>query len=216
MTSGFYFRLAYTWAHAIDDGQDSLVAGRPALVQDSYAPYLERGPSVTDQRHRVVASWIWEPRPFDRAHPLLSSIFNHWKLANVITGGSGRPVDARVSGDANGDDNASNDRLPGVGRNAYVGPNYMTSDVRLARKLSLSERVRLELQTEVFNVFNRANLRVNISDDGFLNTAATFVPIDTQVNANHYPAYYTTSSTFLVPNSAYAPRQIQFAIKMFF
>jgi hypothetical protein len=29
MTSGLYFRLAYTWAHALDDGQDALVAGRP-------------------------------------------------------------------------------------------------------------------------------------------------------------------------------------------
>ena len=30
MTSGLYFRLAYTYAHAIDDGQDALVAGGPA------------------------------------------------------------------------------------------------------------------------------------------------------------------------------------------
>lgn len=35
MTHGFYFRLAYTWAHAIDDGQDALVAGRPVTVQNS-------------------------------------------------------------------------------------------------------------------------------------------------------------------------------------
>lgn len=216
MTNGFYFRLAYTWARAIDDGQDSLVVGRPALVENSYAPYLERGPSVTDQRHRIVASWIWEPRMFDHAHPVLSRLFNHWKLSNVFTGGSGRPVNARVAGDANGDDNSSNDRLPGVARNSYYGPDYMTSDVRLARKLSLTERVRMELQAEMFNTFNRANLRVDVSDDGFLNTAATFVPIDTKVNANYYPGYYTSSSTFLVPNSAYAPRQIQFAIKLIF
>ena len=216
MMNGFYFRLAYTFAHAIDDGQDSLVAGRPALVENSYAPYLERGPSVTDQRHRLMASWIWEPRVFDRSHPLLSTIFNNWKLANVITAGSGRPVNPRVSGDANGDDNTANDRLPGVARNSYFGPNYMTSDVRLSRKISVTERLRMEIQTEVFNVFNRANLRVQVSDDGFFNTAAQFVPIDTQVNANHYPAYYTASSTFLVANNAYAPRQIQFAIKLIF
>ena len=46
--------LAYTFAHAIDDGQDALVAGRPATVQDSYAPNSEKGPSVTDQRQRFV------------------------------------------------------------------------------------------------------------------------------------------------------------------
>ena len=27
MSGGMYFRLAYTWAHAIDNGQDALVAG---------------------------------------------------------------------------------------------------------------------------------------------------------------------------------------------
>ncbi|MBV9610452.1 MAG: TonB-dependent receptor, partial [Acidobacteria bacterium] len=216
MTNGFYFRLAYTWAHAVDDGQDALVVGRPSLVQNSYAPYLERGPSVTDQRHRIVASWIWEPRIFDRSHPALSRMFNNWKLSNVMTAGSGRPVNARVSGDANQDDNSSNDRLPGVARNSYYGPDYMTSDVRLSRTLSVTERVRLELLAEAFNTFNRANLRVDVSDDGFLNTAATFVPMDTQVNANHYPGYYTTSSSFMVPNSAYAPRQIQFAVKLIF
>ena len=30
MTAGLYFRMAYTFAHSIDDGQDALVAGRPA------------------------------------------------------------------------------------------------------------------------------------------------------------------------------------------
>src|SRR5579862_1242287 len=67
MTSGVYIRLAYTYAHAIDDGQDALVAGRPALVQNSYAPNTERGNSVTDQRQRFVFSWIAEPREFIRS-----------------------------------------------------------------------------------------------------------------------------------------------------
>jgi len=66
MTSGFYFRLAYTYAHAIDDGQDALVAGRPALVQNSYSTSAEEGNSVTDQRQRFVFSWIAEPKPFGR------------------------------------------------------------------------------------------------------------------------------------------------------
>ena len=65
MSHGVYFRVAYTWAHAIDDGQDALVAGQPVTVQNSYATKNERGPSVTDQRHRLSVSWITEPRPFD-------------------------------------------------------------------------------------------------------------------------------------------------------
>ena len=117
MTSGLFFRLAYTYGKAVDDGQDALVAGRPSVVQNSYAPNTEKGPSVTDQRHRFVLSWIAEPRPFDREHPFLEKVFNNWKLSGVVTYGSGRPVDARIVGDANQDGNSSNDRLPGASRN---------------------------------------------------------------------------------------------------
>ena len=38
MTQGLYFRMAYTFAHAYDDGQDALVAGRPATVHPTMQP----------------------------------------------------------------------------------------------------------------------------------------------------------------------------------
>ena len=122
MTEGIYFRLAYTYAKAIDDGQDALVAGQPATVQNTYAPNAERGPSVTDQRNRLAFSWIAEPRPFDREHAVLGKLFNSWKFSGVFTYGSGRPVDAHVVGDANQDDNSLNDRLPGACAILSSGP----------------------------------------------------------------------------------------------
>ena len=60
MTHGLYFRLGYTYAQATDDGQDALGAGRPGIVQNSYAPSSERGNGVTEQRNRLVVSWIYE------------------------------------------------------------------------------------------------------------------------------------------------------------
>jgi hypothetical protein len=69
MTHGLYFRMAYTFAHASDDGQDALVAGRPATVQNSYSTSSERGPSATDQRHRFVLSVIETPQPFGPIMP---------------------------------------------------------------------------------------------------------------------------------------------------
>ena len=71
MTSGVYFMLSYTFAHAIDDGQDALVAGQPASVQNSYAPNAEKGPSVTDQRQRFVLSCVVAPKPFHRASAIV-------------------------------------------------------------------------------------------------------------------------------------------------
>src|SRR5712691_10453502 len=161
MVSGVYFRLAYTWVRAVDDGQDALVAGRPVTVQNSYSTHSERGPSVTDQRHRFVFSWIAEPRPFSRTHDVLGTLFNDWKFSGVVMVGSGRPVNARVIGDPNQDDNSGNDRLPGLGRNSLLSPNYASTDMRLTRRIYAGDRVKLELLAESFNLLNRDNRRVN-------------------------------------------------------
>ena len=216
MASGLYFRLAYTWAQASDDVQDALVVGRPGTVQNSYAPQLDWGRSVTDQRHRLVASWAYEIKPFDRSHDVLRRFFNDWKAAGIVTMGSGRPVDARILGDANRDDNTYNDRLPGVARNSYTGPDYASTDLRLTRRLYLTERFKLDLSAESFNVFNRNNRRLDITDDGFVNSAGHFVAGDKTIGFNKFPGYYTRSSSFMVPASSYAPRQIQFAARLSF
>jgi hypothetical protein len=213
MSHGLYLHAAYTFARAIDDGQDALVAGRPALVQNSYSTVGERSLSSTDQRHRFIVSWIAEPKPFHREHPVLKTIFNDWKWSGLLTFGSGRPVTARLIGDANLDGNTDNDRLPGVSRNAYTGPDYSTTDMRLARQIVVTERLRLELVAESFNLFNRDNKLLDTSDDGFSNTAATFSQIDQTIGGKRYPAVFRQASGFLIPTNAYAPRQIQFAIR---
>jgi hypothetical protein len=184
MTRGLYFRVAYTWAQAMDDGQDALVVGRPATVQNAYSPNSERGWSSVDQRQRGVAAWSYEPRLFGREQQALRALVNNWKLSGVMTFGSGRPVNAQIIGDANNDGNSSNDRLPGYKRNAFLGPNYSTTDLRFGRTFKLSHEVKLEFMTEAFNAFNRDNKRVDVSDDGFSNSAASFVQQDTVVQCS--------------------------------
>jgi hypothetical protein len=216
MTDGIYFRLAYTFAHAIDDGQDALVAGRPVVVQNSYAANAERSSSVTDQRHRIAFSWVTTPRPFDRSHPVLGRFFNDWKLSGVVTAGSGRPVDARMYGDPNRDGNTNNDRLPGYGRNAFTGPNYATTDLRVTRRLFTRDRLKLDLIVESFNVLNRDNQRVQITDDSFQNAAGQFVTVDKRIGVNYFPAQYRMPSNFMKATDAYAARQLQLALKLVF
>ena len=152
MTSGFYFRIAYSLAKAIDDGQDTLVAGVPAVVQNSYNTAAEQGLSVTDQRHRLMLAGIADPKFFGREQPFLAKAFNDWKLAGVLTFGSARPENVMVSGDPNQDGNGTNDRLPGASRNSFIGPDYATTDVRLTRRLFFTERVKLDLIIESFNL----------------------------------------------------------------
>jgi Carboxypeptidase regulatory-like domain/TonB dependent receptor len=213
---GTYLRLSYTYAHAIDDGQDALVAGEPATVQNSYNPTAERGPSVTDQRHRLVFALSAEPRPFHRGHELLGHFFNDWKFSSVVNYGSGRPVNATVSGDPNQDGNDLNDRLPGYSRNAFIGPDYATTDLRVTRKLRLTDRYKLNLVAESFNLLNRDNQRVSITSNGLVANATTFVQSSVSANVAPYPGYYQLPTNFLKPNAAYSPRQIQLSLKFIY
>ncbi len=216
MTNGLYFRMGYTWAHAVDDGQDALVAGRPVGVQNSFGTRAEKASSVTDQRHRFVFSLVAQPNPVPGSQAALARLLNHWKLASVVTVGSGRPYEAKVTGDPNQDNNSLNDRLPGLGRNALVGPAYSTTDSRFSRNFHLTTKVRLELMVEAFNLLNRQNKRLAISEDGFQTQAAQFVPFSQRVGATFYPAQYRRHASYTGILGAYAPRQMQIALRLNF
>ncbi len=185
-------------------------------MQNSYAPNAEKGPSVTDQQQRFVLSLVVAPKPFHRDHEWLGLFFNNWKASGVVTVGSGRPISATVTGDANQDGNNNNDRLPGESRDSLLGPDYATTDLRLTRRIYAGDRIKLELMAESFNLLNRDNKRVQITQDGFVSNAAQFVHTDKAIGINIFPAQYRVPSSFLHATDAYAPRQIQFALKLIF
>ncbi|HYW38834.1 MAG TPA: TonB-dependent receptor [Terriglobales bacterium] len=216
MSGGMYFRLAYTWAHAIDDGQDALVAEAPATVQNSYSTKSEKASSVTDQRQRLTISAIEEPNPFEAGQKVLAAMFDHWKVSGIMTYGSGRPANATVSGDPNQDGNTSDDRLSGYGRNAFIGPDYASMDLRVGRKMNLGGRYHLELTAESFNLFNRDNKRYGLTDNGFYNSAGQFVKYTQNAGGAYYPAYYQQPTSFLKPTSSFAPRQMQLSMGLNF
>jgi len=134
----------------------------------------------------------------------------------VVNYGSGRPVNATVAGDPNQDGNDLNDRLPGYSRNAFTGPDYATTDLRLTRTLRLHERYRLNLVAESFNLLNRDNQRVAITSNGLVVNASTFVQSSATAGISTYPGYYQLPSNFMKPNAAYAPRQVQLALKLIY
>ncbi len=213
MSGSLDFRLVYTWAHAIDNGQDALATGAPT-VQNSYSTKSEKASSVTDQRQRLSISAIEEPNPFAARQKALAAMFDHWKISGIMTYGSGRPASAMVSGDPNQDGNTSNDRLSGYGRNSFIGPDYASMDLRLARKLNLGEKCHLDLTAESFNLFNRDNQREDLSDNGYYDSAGQFIKYN-QPGTN-YPAYYQQPTSLMKPMSAFAPRQMQFSIRLNF
>ncbi|HZP23805.1 MAG TPA: TonB-dependent receptor [Terriglobales bacterium] len=215
LNHGMYFQVGYTLAKATDDGPDALVVGRPGNVQNSYLTTAEWGPSTNDERHRFVAAWVLEPK-FNFDHGMLNTLANHWTMSNVVTFGSGRPVNATIAGDPNGDSDIYNDRLPGYTRNAFTGPDYLSTDMRITRTIKCGERVAWKLAAESFNLFNRTNALTQVSDDGFYNSAGQFIAYTTTARGKVYPGMFLVNSNFLTPTNAYAPRQIQFSLRVSF
>ena len=171
---------------------------------------------MTDQRHRLTIAAVEEPHFFGSEQKLLAAMFNHWKISGVMTYGSGRPANAAVSGDPNQDGNTSNDRLAGYGRNAFLGPDYATMDLRVGRKIKLGGHYRLEVTAESFNLFNRDNQRYLVSDNGFYNATGQFIRYSQSASGTYYPAYYQQPASFMKATSAYAPRRLQLSLRLHF
>ena len=106
--------------------------------------------------------------------------------------------------------------MPGLGRNSLLSPDYASADMRLTRRIYAGDRVKLELLAESFNLLNRDNRRVNSTDDGFLNSAGQFVQTDKFIGLSHFPAHFRQPSHLFSATEAYAPRQVQLALRLIF
>lgn len=94
-------------------------------------------------------------------------------------------------------------RFPGVARNSYAGPGLANVDVRLGREFKITERIRLALIGEAFNVFNFTN----------------FFTVNT-VQYNLSGTNLSPVSSFLTPtasnNGLYGARQLQISGRITF
>jgi hypothetical protein len=88
--------------------------------------------------------------------------------------------------------------------------------VRLSRQVQLTERLKLIALAESFNLLNRTNGRVEISDDGFLNNAGSFILTDKRIGYTYFPGYYNSTSDFVRPTSAYAHGRCKLRCVWFF
>jgi len=121
-----------------------------------------------------------------------------------------------VAGDPNQDGNDSNDRLPGSRRNSFLGPDYATADARLTRRLYLHDRLKLDLIVESFNLLNRDNKLVTVTEDGLMSNTTYFVKISNQLGINYFPGHYQVASNPVRALNSYPPRQLQLALKLSF
>ncbi len=189
---GFQIQGAYTYAHAIDDFSDPLVASEKtnrSFPRNSFALNNERGNSGFDIRHRLVVNYAWD-LPVGKGRGYLSTgflgrVLEGWQWAGITTLQSGHPYDLFGNRDSEHTgfsarlDMTGNPSLPSghpkdqtgvnwdgfaladygfagnVGKNHFFGPGYHNWDMVMSKDTTITERVKLQFRTEVFNVFNR-------------------------------------------------------------
>jgi len=62
-----------------------------------------------------------------------------------------------VNSDLNKDSNSRTDRSPGLGRDTFNLPNFVSLDPRITKSIPFTERVKAQLILEAYNVLNRTN-----------------------------------------------------------
>ncbi|HEV2615677.1 MAG TPA: hypothetical protein VGU63_03595, partial [Candidatus Acidoferrales bacterium] len=188
------------------------------LVADPLDIRADKGPGNNDQRHRFVLSGVWN---LNYASGLSSSIargvLGGWELSGIFTAASGQPYSGFLGFDLNGDSNRNTDRTPGLGRDTFYTPTFVSLDPRVTRNVNITERYKLQFIAEAFNVFNRANITgVNQTQFNVVSGAAC-----TGTTTNTFgeclkavPSFGTPTSTNI--NGGPGSRILQLAVKFIF
>ncbi len=207
----FQMLASYTFSRVIDDAPDatSVVPGNlgddSKIVQNTLNIRDDRASSVNDVRNRFVISGIWDVSGYAKGIQSkgMRALLSGWSLSAIFAAEDGRPYSPLVGADLNNDGNRFTDRVPGVGRNTFVGPGFASFDPRITREIRFHERARIQLIVEAFNVFNRAN---------FSNVTNTFYSL----TGSGTSTSLMTNRSFGRPTSTTDPRIIQLAAKIIF
>ncbi|HEX8895601.1 MAG TPA: TonB-dependent receptor [Terriglobales bacterium] len=181
MWNGLALQFSYTFAKNIMfDGMD---------FNNQFNFTNTHAPALLDQRHNIVLDAVYQPR-LERLTDSHTgrALLSGWRLTTVMQFSSGRPYAALLSpactsstlsfsncDGANGNlnDTAFNQSTantaagingagptPGIGLNSFYGPWLRMINLGLARNFTIKEGKVLELQAQVFNLFNHANYYV--------------------------------------------------------
>jgi hypothetical protein len=204
MGKHFTLNANYTFSKSIDDGNFTTFINLP---QNQFDYKAERALSNQDVRHRFVAN-------FTANAPTQGSPFlRDWIFSSIINVQSGRPFTIFAGFDANGDTNPVTDRVGTIGRNTYTGDPLRSWDARISRVLKLTEKMKLNVSVDAFNLLNRGNVDEVVS------------VYDAPVFLGSVPKHFGDgigspanpgSGGFGAPRTMLNPRQLQFAAKLFF
>ena len=150
----------------------------------------ETASSSFDHRHRFVASFVYDLPLTTESKGWRGTLLAHWRASGNFMAQSGAPFNVNIASDVanigagpaqrpnmSGDPNdgphtpqqwfnTSVFSLPAAftfgnaPRNAVVGPGSEQFDMALQKELVLTEKMNLQIRSEVYNLFNRPNFNI--------------------------------------------------------
>jgi hypothetical protein len=226
---GFELLGNYTLSKATDDGQVQgafgTFSGSSDAVLDPYNINGEQGYSDYDQRQRLIISTLYAPT-FKVDNPALGYLINGFGISGILTLASPMPVnglvnsstapsitvggikytgiDGGVTGGESLNAGTTAGRIPFVSKNFYRGKTQVRDvDFRITRDFRFTERMKLQVIGEAFNVFNHTNV------NGVTTTAYSY----SGLNLLPQTSFLAPSSTSSILGGA---RQLQVSGKFFF
>jgi hypothetical protein len=171
--------IGYTWAHALDEISEY----RGVPLDNAFDKHFDYGNSDFDTRHLFTISMVYDvPRASWATGPWANRLWNGWQFSTFTNFHTGQPVeDARLGLDLIGDPyaganhsfvkgvgeqwwngNAFAEPLPGtignLSRNKLHAPGFGSVDVSVIKNVPITERLKIQLRAEMFNILNRKNL----------------------------------------------------------
>jgi hypothetical protein len=232
--------LSYTYAKAdsttgTGDGGGSATEGPfgGGNYQDQFNPSSNRAASALDQRHRGNLYFTWDLPWKSTGVPLVDVVFKGWAINSIFTGETGRPYSPVITlaslqflgtdgqlyngfGGLRGQ-GSSSDRnvVPTLGRDSVYGDNNYRLDVRIARRFSIGERLKVEFFGEAFNIANHANYN-GYNATAYTSVAtATTTALATPVILNKVTNFGTANNDGSQPDGTNA-RRLQVSMRLKF
>ncbi|WP_158793360.1 carboxypeptidase-like regulatory domain-containing protein [Granulicella sp. L60] len=216
------FDANYTWSHALDYAQNATTTVSGNNWYDPYGnPRANYGNSAYNVPNRFVGYALYSFPNLSR-DSWLKYLINDWKLDNSFQMQNGLPYTETVSGfagnavlsDWNGASGST--YIPQVGRNTFQYPRKIVDDLRLEKQFAITERYRLQLIANAFNIANHQNV------DGISTTGYQLQSTGTTTGTATYQYGQTGTTAFGAVTSSnnsgflYTPRQLELAAKFSF
>ncbi len=230
MSRNVQFSASYTWAHALDYGQNEATFTDTNDLLIPGCLKCEYGNSNFNVPNRFIVNAVINS-PW-HASGGLKYLVDGWQISPVLQIQNGLPYSLGTSGTAPGGlggVNGSNGlyRIDVIGRNTYHYPGTQVFDLRLSKSFNFTERFRAEFLASAFNLFNHVNVTGINTTGYFVTTSNISTPngLVTCSSANPCLQFNYNSAT-LAPvfgsinnansNWAYTSRQIELAIRFHF